>query len=96
MSLTTFFNEHPLFYYEELLAYLKSLGHFNKNTINAGLQYHLSKKHLVRIRRGYYLVTNNYMPGIHVESDYLLIAGRISIQTKMLVICSVIMVSTSK
>ena len=78
MSLVTFFNEHPLFHYEELLAYLKSLDNFNKNTVNAGLQYHLSKNHIARIRRGYYLVTNNYLSGIHVESDYLLIAGRMT------------------
>lgn len=75
MSLVTFFSEHPLFHYDELLAYLKSLGDFNKNTLDAGLQYHLSKKHLIRIRRGYYVVASDYMPGVNVESDQLLIAG---------------------
>lgn len=78
MSFETFFKKHPLFHYEELVEYLRSSGDFNQNTLKAALQYHLAKKHLARIRRGYYLVTNSYLPGIHIENDYLLIAGRMT------------------
>ncbi len=78
MSFETFFKTHPLFHYEELVVYLQSLGNFNQNTLKAALQYHLAKKHLARIRRGYYLVTNSYLPNSHIENDYLLIAGRMT------------------
>ena len=78
MSFDGFFKKHPLFHHEELAEYLQSLGDFNQNTLKAALQYHLAKKHLARIRRGYYLVTNDYLTGIHIESDYLLIAGRMA------------------
>lgn len=78
MSFEAFFKKYPLFHYEELVEYLESSGAFNQNTLKAALQYHLAKKHLARIRRGYYLVTNNYLPDIHIESDYLLIAGRMT------------------
>lgn len=78
MSFETFFKKHSLFHYEELMEYLSSSGGFNQNTLKAALQYHLAKKHLARIRRGYYLVTNSYLPGIHIENDYLLIAGRMT------------------
>ncbi|MCW5588264.1 MAG: hypothetical protein KIT27_01245 [Legionellales bacterium] len=78
MSFESFFKKYPLFHYNELVAYLSSSGNFNKNTLKAALHYHLSKKHLARIRRGYYLVTNDYLPGTHIESDYLLIAGRMT------------------
>lgn len=77
MSFETFFKEHPLFHHEELVEYMKSSGSYNQNTLKAVLQYHLAKKHLSRIRRGYYLVANHYS-GIRVESDYLLIAGRMA------------------
>lgn len=47
------------------MEYLRLSDDFNQNTLlKATLQYHLAKKHLARIRRGYYLVTNNYLPGI--------------------------------
>lgn len=79
MSFEAFFKERPLFHHEELAEYLKSLGNFNQNTLKAALQYHLAKKHLARIRRGYYLVTNDYLTGTHIEIDYLLIAGRMTL-----------------
>ena len=78
MSFEAFFRNYPLFHYEELVKYLQSSGVFNQNTLKAALQYHLAKKHLARIRRGYYLVTNDYLAGTHIESDYLLIAGRMT------------------
>lgn len=78
MSFEAFFKQHPLFHTNELAEYLKSSGNFNKNTLKAALQYHLSKKHLARIRRGYYLVTNDYLPGTFAESDNLLIAGHMT------------------
>lgn len=75
MRFEAFFKKHPLFHYDELVEYLQSLGNFNRNTLKSAIQYHIGKNHLARIRRGYYLVTNDYLPGVHVESDYLLIAG---------------------
>ena len=78
MSFATFFKENPLFHYEDLEAYLKSQGYFNPHTLKAALQYHVSKNHLARIRRGYYVVTTHYQPGVHVENDYLLIAGKMT------------------
>lgn len=78
MSFEAFFKKNPIFHYRDLVAYLQSLGKVNQNTVRAALQYHLVKKHIARVRRGYYLVTNDYMPGIDVESDYLLIAGRMT------------------
>jgi len=78
MRFEAFFKQHPLFHYEELVGHLRSLGDFNHHTLKAALQYHLAKKHLARIRRGYYLVTNNYLTGIHIESDGLLIAGHMA------------------
>ena|SRR3989338_2676183 len=78
MSFEAFFKKHPLFHSKELVEYLQSSGEFNQNTLKAALQYHLTKKHLARIRRGYYVVTNDYFPGVHIESDYLLIAGRMA------------------
>lgn len=78
MSFETFFKKHPLFHHKELVEYLQSSGSFNQNTLKAALQYHLAKKHLARIRHGYYLVKHDYLAGVHVESDYLLIAGRMA------------------
>lgn len=78
MDFETFFKKHPLFHYQELVDYIQSIGSLNQNTLKAALQYHLAKKHLARIRRGYYLVTNDYLPGIGIESDYLLIASRMA------------------
>lgn len=78
MSFDSFFKKHPLFHHRELVEYIHSSGHFNQNTLKASLQYHLAKKHLARIRRGYYLVTHEYLPGSHVESDHLLIAGQMT------------------
>ncbi|MDF1797380.1 MAG: hypothetical protein P1U63_12670 [Coxiellaceae bacterium] len=79
MRYEAFFKEHHLFHHEELVAHLKSSGSYNENTLKAALQYHFSKKHLARIRRGYYLVTNNYLTGIHVENDQQLIASHFAI-----------------
>ncbi len=78
MSFEAFFKAHPLFHHSDLVRYLESLGNFNQNTLKAALQYHLAKNHIARISRGYYLVTSTYLPGIHVENDHLLIAGRIA------------------
>lgn len=78
MSFAAFFRKYPLFHYDELVEYLSSSGGCNQNTLKAALQYHLAKKHLARIRRGYYLVTNDYLPGFYIESDHLLIAGRMT------------------
>lgn len=78
MNFETFFKKHLLFHYEELVEYLQDSGNVNKNTVKAALQYHVTKKHLARIRRGYYLVTNDYLPGSHVENDSLLIAGHMT------------------
>lgn len=77
MSFETFFKENPLFHREELLEYARSAGSYNPNTLKAALQYHLAKKHLARIRRGYYLVASGYS-GVSIESDHLLIAGRMA------------------
>lgn len=78
MNFEIFLKKHPLFHHRELVAYMQDTGHFSPNTLKASLQYHLSKKHLVRIRRGYYLVSNSYLPSVPVEDDYLLIAGRMA------------------
>ncbi len=78
MRFEAFFKKYLLFHYDELVEYLSSSGDFNQNTLKAALQYHLAKNHLARIRRGYYLVTNDYLPGTYIESDYLLIAGRMT------------------
>ncbi|MBB70826.1 MAG: hypothetical protein CMF50_00305 [Legionellales bacterium] len=75
MGFEAFFNEHPLFHHAELVEYLKNQGNYNQNTLKATLQYHIAKQHLGRIRRGYYLVTSRYAPGIQIENDHLLIAG---------------------
>ncbi len=78
MNFEAFFKKHPLFHHEELVAYLRSFGDFNRNTLKAALQYHLAKKHLARIRRGYYLVTNDYITSSHVENDHLSIAAHMT------------------
>jgi len=78
MSFEVFFKKHPLFHLKELVEFLQSSGRLNPNTLKTVLQYHLAKKHVARIRRGYYLVTNDYLPGSHIEGDYLLIAGRMT------------------
>lgn len=58
MWLDTFFVQHPVFHYKELVAYLKQVKNYNPNSLKALLQYHLSKQHIVRIRRGYYAVSS--------------------------------------
>ena len=78
MDFEAFFKKHPLFHHHELVTYLQSMGNFNQNTLKSVLQYHLAKKHLSRIRRGYYVVTDDYLPGLNAENDYLLIAGHMS------------------
>lgn len=78
MSFEAFFKQQPLFHHKELVEYLQSTGNVNQNTLKAALQYHVSKKHLARIRRGYYLVTNDYLPSSYAESDHLLIAGHMT------------------
>jgi len=78
MSFENFFKDHFLFHSEELVAYLRSQDNFNSHTLKAGLKYHISKNHLARIRRGYYLVKSDYLPGVYVENDALLIAGRMT------------------
>lgn len=78
VSFEAFFKKYPLFHYQELIGYLNSSGGYNLNTLKASLQYHVAKKHLLRIRRGYYVVTKDYLPGIQVENDHVLIAGHMA------------------
>jgi len=75
MSFEAFFKTHPLFHHGELVSYLQSVGKFNQNTLKAALQYHLTKKHIGRIRRGYYVVTSDFLVNSTVENDHLLIAA---------------------
>jgi predicted transcriptional regulator of viral defense system len=77
MSFQAFFRDNPLFHREELEDYLRSIGSFNPSTLKSALQYHLAQKHLAHIRRGYYLVTTDYL-GSQVENDHLLIASRLA------------------
>jgi predicted transcriptional regulator of viral defense system len=76
MRLSNFFAEHPVFRYEELLAYLQAHGKYNLNTLKALLQYHLAKKNISRIRRGYYMVTSHLFH--QLQNDNILIAGRMT------------------
>ncbi len=78
MSVTKFFAEHPVFHHEELVAYLNSNREYNPNTLKASLQYHVAKKNIARIRRGYYIVTNPLLSRYHIENDNILIAGRMT------------------
>lgn len=68
--LNIFFSQYPVFRYEELRNYLNQERAYKESTLKALLQYHLHKKHVVRIRRGYYATT--------IAEDYILIAGRVT------------------
>lgn len=76
MQMDTFFAEHPVFRYEEIVEYSKQQGTYNPNTLKALLQYHLAKQHISRIRRGYYAVVS-VLKSRGVADDPFLIAGRV-------------------
>ena len=78
MELISFFSEHPVFRYDELITYLQSSGKYNANTLKALLQYHLNKKNIARIRRGYYIVVNPLVGRFHIDHDNILIAARMT------------------
>lgn len=78
MSFETFLKKHPLFHRQELVEYLQEQGNYNQNTLKAALQYHLAQKHIARIRRSYYVVTDELLPGSVIESDPILIAGNMT------------------
>ena len=74
--LENFFVQYPVFRYEELFAYLNQQKAYKETTLKALLRYHLQKKHIVRIRRGFYAVVANKK---NISTyDSLLIAGRVS------------------
>jgi predicted transcriptional regulator of viral defense system len=76
MALDNFFSEHPVFRYEELLSYLSQEKAYKETTLKSLLHYHIEKKHITRIRRGYYAVIANKR---NISTyDALLIAGRMN------------------
>lgn len=78
MQMDSFFAEYPVFRHDELVAFLKKEGAYNLNTLKASLQYHLAKKHISRIRRGYYAVTSTLKSRGAIADDPILIAGRVT------------------
>lgn len=76
MILDSFFAQHPVFRLEELVDYLNGIKTYNPNSLKALLQYHLSKKHIARIRGGYYLVLESKAQ-LSIGNNSILIAGRV-------------------
>lgn len=77
--LDNFFIQYPVFRYNELLDYLRQEKTYKKTTLKALLRYHIQKKHIARVRRGYYAVINNTKQ--HNIIDPLLIGGRATPQS---------------
>lgn len=76
MALDDFFSAHSVFRYDELHDHLNQKKVYKDTSLKALLRYHLQKKHIARIRRGYYVViTNKTSLGVY---DPLLIAGRVN------------------
>lgn len=79
MSMTAFFEQHPVFTHDEYRDFLISHGSRNPNTQRELLAYHLKKRHIIRIRRGFFAT----IPSIFRNStenfpvDPYLLAGRI-------------------
>lgn len=69
-----FLKDNCLFHVDALEQYLRAAGKYNASTMKSALQYHMGKGHLLRVRRGYYMVTDRYS-GRHVEGDAILIAA---------------------
>ncbi len=72
--LDEFFAQHPVFHYEELLAFLRQGKTYKETTLKSLLRYHVQKGHIARIRRGYYAVIDSAKN--HSLPDSILIAGR--------------------
>lgn len=79
MKLAGFFERHPVFTHEEFKEVLLSFGKTNVNTQRELLSYHLKKRHILRIRRGFYAsVPTSFRDSIeNFPVDPYLIAGRI-------------------
>jgi len=78
MALDDFFLQHPVFHHEELVAYLKQQGHYNANSLKNLLHYHINKKHIIRIRRGYYALGAKTGYAGAIADDGMLVAGRMT------------------
>lgn len=80
MNPLEFFDQKPVFTHEEFKRYAISEGTKNKNTHKEILAYHLKKKNIIRIRRGFFAsipLSSRSSADSYVIDPYL-IAGRIS------------------
>lgn len=80
MNPLEFFDQKPVFSFQEFKRYAISQGTKNKNTQKEMLAYHLKKKNIIRIRRGLFAsvpLSSRHSADSYAVDPYL-IAGRIS------------------
>jgi predicted transcriptional regulator of viral defense system len=80
MELLRFFEQHPVFTHGEFVSFLKTQGTSNPHTQRELLAYHLKKRHVIRIRRGFYgtIPPSFRNSASNYPIDPFLIAGRIT------------------
>ncbi|MBW1860145.1 MAG: type IV toxin-antitoxin system AbiEi family antitoxin domain-containing protein [Deltaproteobacteria bacterium] len=78
MEVTDFFHEHPVFTYEEFVAFIDKQKHRSVRARQKVLSWHAKKGRILRVRRGLYCTV---MPGVDPAKcpvDPLLVAARLT------------------